>query len=285
LSVRLALGDQKQDYFDGGKIINGNTIILGKRLPIENANVVIEYIPAGVFGDRISIFKDKFGYINFNIFANDILFSIRAPVFWTKGTWHRCKASYVMNSGVGSDKMELFIDGYEYGNILFAQENAIFGQDQIFGSSGVGVNSTFSAAIIFRDNINNFFIGGNYLRNNNAFAIFNNIRISDIFRQGFSYLGENIDVNYNSNLNVAVPIENDLFTRLLIDFGFLSATLNTNFAQLNSESISDITIDIYDALGIVGNLNTTVGTVLQEILNTLKPAGSRLFINFTPEAK
>ena len=73
---------------------------------------------------RISIYKDTFGYLNFNIRASNTDYVVRAPTFWTNGSWHRVKASYKLNSN--KDEMRLFIDGYQWSNVLF-------GQDIIFG--------------------------------------------------------------------------------------------------------------------------------------------------------
>src|SRR5690606_21946351 len=105
-------------------------------------------------------FKDPYGYLNFNIRANKLDYQVRAPILWTKGSWHRVKASYKLNSGSMSDELHLFIDGYERGNVLFGSD-LLFGEGVVFGSSFSGPNSA-KYNIKFKDPINLLHIGSDF---------------------------------------------------------------------------------------------------------------------------
>lgn len=279
LSVKLQVGSQSVDYFAGGVIDSDNqTLFLNRQLPNQQTPVVVNYIPTGTNGDRISIYKDPAGYINFDVRASGVDYQVRSPAFWVKDTWHRLRAQYIFNAGLGSDQIKFFIDGYERGNILFGN-GLLFGQGQVFGSSFAG-QSTIQASISFKDTINTIFIGSDFTGNNGAYALIDNLRISDISRPLFMPFGESIDVNYSSNLSIVYPVTQDLYTTLLLDFNSL-LTLQTDFATLKNKMIGlfDFSINIFDSFGIVSGSNT-VKQVLETLINTLKPANSRVYINY-----
>jgi hypothetical protein len=278
LSIKVLVGNQNIDYFAGGKIDpNGQTLYLNKALPNQQTPVIVNYIPTGTNGDRISIYKDPSGYVNFDVIASGIIYAVRAPVFWTKGSWHRLKATYIFNTGPGTDKIRFFIDGFEWGNNLFGS-NILFGQG-VLGSSFIGQN-TIQTSIIFKDTVNQLFIGSDFTGFNGAYSLIDNLRISDISRPVFLPFGESIDVNYSSNLDVVFPVTTDLYTTLLMDFDTL-VTLNTSFSTLKNETtgLFDFTINIFDSFGIV-NGSPKVKQVLEELINTLKPANSMVYINY-----
>ncbi len=279
LNVKLQIGSQNIDYFAGGTISSdAQTLYLNRALPNQQTPVVVNYIPTGTNGDRISIYKDPFGYINFNIFASGVSYVIRTPIYWVKGTWHRLKASFIVNSGLGIDKMRFFVDGYERGNVLFGN-GLLFGQNQVFGSSFTGQN-VMEASIVFKDSINELFIGSDFSRANGAYAIIDNLRISNISKPLFMPFGESLDVNYSSNTNIILPVTPDLYTTLLLDFNTL-VTKNTNFATLKNSmtGLSDFTINVFDSFDILAD-NAVVKQVLEELINVLKPANSQVYINY-----
>lgn len=281
LNVKVQTGNQNIDYFAGGRIgSDKQTLYLNRMLPNQQTPVIVNYIPVGTQGDRISIYKDPVGYINFNVRASGIDYRVRSPAFWPKNTWHRLKAEYIVNTGLGSDQIKFFVDGYERGNILFGgPQNLLFGQGQVFGSSYANQNN-IQASIVFKDTVNELFIGSDYTGYNTAYALIDNLRISNIFRPLFMPYGESIDVNYSSNLNIVYPVTTDLYTTLLLDFNSL-VTLQTDFATLKNKNIGlfDFSINIFDSFGIVSG-SSTVKQVLEELINTLKPANSRVFINY-----
>jgi hypothetical protein len=262
--------------------LNTQVARLNKKLPNQNTPVIINYLPAGLQGDRISIYKDVSGYMNFAISASGIDYILRAPTRWSADTWHRIKASYKINSGNGTDEMRLFLDGYEWTNVLFGT-GLVFGTfPVVLGGSLVGDTDGYGITgnITFNDPINDLFIGTNYAQIYPVFSLINNFRISNLSRPIYAPYGEPLDVNYASNLSVAFPVTQDLFTTYLLDFNSIS-TLNIQFATLKNRKtgLYDFTVNILDSLGIVAS-NILIKETLNELIETLKPANSRVFINY-----
>lgn len=278
LSVKTL--EKDKDYFAGGSIspIDQQTIFLNNALPNQQTKVVITYLPVGLIGDRISIFKDQFGYLNFEIFANNIDHILRAPMLWRRGEWHRVRAQYQINQGIGIDQMRLFVDGYEQGNMLLGN-GMLFGQGEVFGSTFFGHNN-IQNTITFSDPINEFTIGSDFTQQYGAFASIDNLRISSIFRPIFMPFDESLDPNYSSNFNVVFPVTPDLYTTLLLDFNSL-LTKTTSFAMLKNKrtGLFDITVQVFDSFDIVKD-NQKVQDILETLINTLKPANSRVFIQY-----
>lgn len=259
---------------------NSQIIRLNKKLPYQNTTVTVQYIPKGLQGDRVSIFKDTFGYINFGITASGIDYVVRAPTRWSHDTWHRIKASYKVNSGTNNDEMRLFIDGYEFNNVSFGS-GIIFGEQPfVIGSSMPGDGYTLNGNINFKDQINNLFIGTAYNKTSPIFSLIDNFRISNIFRPIYSPYAEPLDVNYSSNLDTVFPVTEDLYTTYLLDFNKL-VELTDDFAQLKNRKngLFDFSINIFDNLDILNN-NAKVKEVLEKLIRVLKPANSRVFIKY-----
>jgi hypothetical protein len=279
LSVKLKNGLQGVDYFAGGTIDNDlQTLLLNQKLPNQKTIVVVTYIPTGLSGDRISIYKDPFGYINFTIDGSGVSTQVRAPIFWTKNTWHKLKAQYTINQGLGIDELRFFIDGYEQGNVLFG-EGLLFGENMVFGSSFIGHNS-IKSAISFTDTINEFTVGSDYTHSYGAMALIDNLRISNVSRPIFAPFGEPIDPGFSTNLDVVFPATQDLYTTLLLDFNKLT-NITTDFAVIKNKKtgLFDITINVFDSFGILRE-NDKAKTVMETLIYALKPANSRVFINY-----
>lgn len=269
-----------QPAINGNHILNTQVIRLNRRLPFQNSQVVINYIPAGLQGDRISIYKDTAGYINFAINASGTNFVVRGPTRWAKNTWHRIKASYQINGGVGQDQMLLFLDGYQYTDISFGS-GFLFGPFPLtMGAVSVGDGYGVIANIQFKDPINDLFIGTQYNQQFPAFTLLDNFRISDISRPIYAPYGEPIDVNWNSNLNAAIPVTSDLYTTYLMDYNNMIG-LNQNFAILTNRLVGsfDFTVNIFDSFGIVSS-SPQVQQTLVALINTLKPANTVAFIQY-----
>ena len=279
VSVKVQVGNQSIDYFAGGTIDSDQqTVYLNRALPNQNTPVVINYIPVGTYGDRISIYKDPSGYINFDVSAAGIEYNIRAQTYWVKNTWHRLKASFIFNTGLGSDQIKFWIDGYEQGNISFGN-GLLFGQGQVFGSAFSGQN-TINTSIVFKDTVNELYIGSDYIGGNTAYALIDNLRISNISRPLFMPFGESIDYNYSINTDIVFPVTTDLYTTLLLDFNSLM-TLNTNFSTIKNRKtgLFNFAINIYDQFGIVAG-SAIVKQVLETLIDTLKPANSIAIIRY-----
>lgn len=260
---------------------NTQVIRLNRELPHQNTHVVVNYIPKGLQGDRISIFKDISGYMNFAINASESSFVLRAPILWSKNTWHRVKASYKINSGNGTDEMRLFLDGYEFTNIQFGI-GTVFGDFPfVMGSSMPGDGYNVVGNISFEDPINDLFIGSSYAGTNPIYSIIDNFRISNISRPIYAPYGESLDVNYSNNLDTVFPVTEDLYTTYLLDFSEL-IELETDFALLKNRNtgLFDFSVNILDSFGIV-NSSLKVQEVLEKLIKVLKPANSRVFIQYT----
>lgn len=279
ISVKLIDIDDKIDYFAGGTISNnGKTLLLHRALPNQNTKVLVSYIPKGLKGDRISIFKDNVGYLNFIITANGIDYLTRAPIFWARNTWHRVKASYNVNGGLSSDKMHLFIDGYEKNDVLYGN-GLLYGQHLIYGSSYSGP-SNLSFNIKFADPINQIYIGSDFNKGKSAHCLMDNIRISNQSRPLYMPFNEAIDPNYSSNLDVVFPITEDLYTTLLLNYDSVIVK-NKDFATLNNKNanLSDFSLYVLDSFGII-NGNSKVKQILEALVHNFKPAQSRAFIYY-----
>lgn len=277
--VKLAVNGKSINYFAGGSIGNDNqTLLLHKELPNQNTSVVVNYLPKNAKGDRIAIYKDPGGDINFLIHANSIDYQIKSPVFWSRNTWHRIKASYRINGGFGTDEMHLFIDGYERGDVVLS-ENLLLNEELMAGSSFYGPNN-LQFNINFSDPINTFYVGSDYLGLSQAHCLIDNFRISNISRPLYQPFGEPIDPNYSSNINMVFPITEDLYTTLLLNFDTLLAK-NTDFVVLKnvSSGLADFSVKVSDSLDIIDN-NSRVKEVLETLINSFKPANTRALIEY-----
>lgn len=259
--------------------LNSQVIRLNDRLPNQNTPVIVTYVPSGLNGDRISIFKDPAGYVNFAVSASGFDYLVRSPAYWSRGTWHRVKATYSVNGGKGTDTIRLFVDGYERGNVLFGT-GLIFGDPHVFGSTFAGQGSGIQTNIKLKDFLGELYIGGDFTQQKSARALIDNFRISNLARPAFAPFGESLDVNYSSNLDMVFPVTEDLYTTFLMDFETL-LTKNTDFIMLTDKKsgIFDFSINIFDSFGIVKN-SSKVQEVLETLINILKPANSRVFLKY-----
>lgn len=264
---------------------NTQVIRLNRKLPYQNTGVVVSYIPKGLQGDRMSLFKDLSGYINFAITASGTDYIIRGPTRWAKDTWHRVRVSYSVNGGKGNDKLQLFLDGYEYTNLTFGTHINYGKFPFVYGSSAVGGSNYdgygFLENITFKDPINELFIGSQYTGENPIFSLLDNFRISNVFRPTYAPYGEALDLNYNSNLDTVFPVTSDLFTTYLMSFEKM-VTLNTDFAILKNRDsgIFDFSVNIFDSFGIVDS-SVKSKEILETLIKILKPANSKVFIQYT----
>lgn len=269
--------------------LNTQVIKLNKLLPYQNTRVRVNYIPEGLQGDRMSIFKDRFGFVNFIIRASNQEFTIRGPTRWVRNTWHRIKAQYKINGGIGQDEVRLFLDGYEWSNLNWGTPVVFNQYPYVWGSSapgnfpqpadgydGYGLFQT----IKFKDSINNLFIGSQYNGEGPIYSLIDNFRISNLSRPIYAPFGEPIDVNYSPNLNVISPVTPDLFTTYLTDFNSLYV-LNDDFAVLKNRETGnfDFTVNVLDSFGIIEE-NIKSQEALEALIKVLKPANSRVFIQY-----
>ena len=285
VSVRLITDTDNSgiNYFAGGNIANDfKTINLGIALPYQQTPVKIVYVPSGLSGDRISIYKDEAGFITFNVFdgSQNRDFQVRQPVFWARDTWHRIKATYLFNTANNRDELRLFVDGEERGMILFGT-GLIFGSETIFGQGLAGLSNTrLITDITFRDSINQLYIGSDFTNYNSAQARIDNLKISNIRQPSIIFAGQAKDINYSSNVSTTFPVIPDAFTTYLMNFDKLVEKTD-DFSILRDElfGIFNFTLKIIDSFGIVID-NARLKQVLESLIFALKPAQSKAKLEY-----
>jgi hypothetical protein len=281
LSVKMA-NDSVTDYYGGGVIgPDRQTIYLNKPLPFQQSPVVITYVSTGTQGDRLTIYKDRDGFINLSVLAGGSLFETRQPVFWPRDTWHRVRASFKFNRSDHKDEIRLFVDGEEKGILMFGAPNVLFGEGTSFGQNYTGVtNQKLVADINFLDTINQFSIGQDFTGNYGAQARFDNIKISNRSIDPLLVGNQPKDVYFNTNSDFIYPSISDAFTTFLMDFDQL-VQKNTDFAMVIDpvSGIFNFTLNIIDSFDIVID-NSKVQNILEAMIKVLKPAVSKVQINY-----
>jgi len=281
LSVRLLtdVNEIGKEYYAGGSIANDYmTVHLGTALPSARTPVKISYISSGFNGDRISIFKDRYGYVNFRVYADNNVFEVRQPIFWQRDTWHRICATFKFNRRDNLDELRMFVDGREQASIRFGQ-GFVFGSGIVFGEGASIDSSKLIANIDFLDMVNKLYIGSTYRSYSLAAARFDNLKISNIARAPLVSAGVPIDENYQSNIDIVRPVVEDLYTLYLMNFDQIFAE-NEDFAILRDEQygIFSFILNVIDSFDIVSG-SAKINQILRELILTLKPAHAKATIN------
>lgn len=283
--ISVTLVNDDKDYFSGGSIASdGQTIRLNKSLPYQQTPVKVSYIPSGLVGNRISIYKDQEGFLVFNVKgkksnSQEIYdFQVKQAIFWPRDTWHRVRATFKFNRPNNDDEIRLFVDGEEKGTILFGQ-GLLFGDGAVFGQAAWN-DATLIDDINFTDPLNEFYLGSDYLKVNNAQARMDNLRISNTSRNPYFVASQPIDVNWQGNTDMAMPVVEDVYTTYLLDFNTLIEKTE-DFTLLRDEvyGIFNFTLDIIDSFDIVLD-NAKVQQILETLISALKPATSKATINY-----
>ena len=277
ISVTLINSRDETNYALGGKLLSDRkTFVLGKELPYQKTPVKVVYTPAGLQGDRLAIYKDKDGSCKFIIRANGETTELAVPIFWTKDSWHRIMATWKCNSN-GQDEMKFFVDG-EQQNIILAGSGFLAGSGVLCGS--LLQVSNVDATINLKDPFNKLYIGSNYLNAKLANCRIDNLKISKYTKAPVYMYGQPLDKDYTSNISLAMPVVEDLYTTYLLDFDKV-VTKVEDLAILKDrlKGIFDFEIDIFDDFDIIDD-NSHTKALLETLINTLKPAVSRAFINY-----
>jgi hypothetical protein len=284
LSVRLESDTTNTgvDYFAGGSLAtDAQTVNLGQPLPFQQTPVRVSYIPSGLLGNRLTIYKDSDGFITFNVRDNagaDI--QVRQPVFWPRDTWHRIRASFKFNTVNNLDEIRLFVDGEERGMILFGQ-GILFGEGYIFGQNTVGVtDQVLITDINFQDTITQFSVGMDYMGSLGAEARMDNVKISNKSISPWVVGGQSKDVYFNTNIDVVFPAIEDVYTTFLMDFDQL-VVKTSDFATIRDPAfgVFNFTLNIIDSFDIVLG-DPRVQQILEAMIEALKPAVSKAEINY-----
>jgi len=273
-------GYGNKNYADECKLNeNSYSIKLSNPLPNSNTEITVIYIPYRGNGDRISIYKTPTNSINFDIVGNGKLYSLSAPAFWPRDTWHKITATWKCNSKNKQDEMHLFIDGIEKNKICFGT-GMTFGSAYKFSQlTNPSVLTSIKTNITLKEMFNKLYIGGNSFGGAIAHCRIDNLKISSRIKPLLQIGNKLIDNDY-ALPEKALPVVKDLYTTYLMDFDS-SVNKIEDFAILKNQvsGIYDFELDVIDSFDIIENSPKS-----KEILNTLvkklKPAVSRAFINY-----
>jgi hypothetical protein len=281
VSGRLAGGTGTDKDFSVGAVLspNGREIALREALPGGDVDVIVSYVPLEFSGDRISIYKSKFGQIVFSITASGIENTVKTSVNWTKNTWHRVICTYKANSD--RDSMTMFVDGVEGGTITYGT-NLTYNNGITYGQqlSDMGTIVSNSYKIKIADDFRTIGIGGDILGGRTAYSRIDNIRFSRVARHiPRDIYGNYIDINYSENKESIYPVIEDDMTTAIINFTTVM-TDNDNFASIidPERGIYNFDIEILDDLGRITDEKTE--DLIVELVNRLKPAHSNALVKF-----
>ena len=286
-SVRLK-GDTTNtgtNYYIGGSVsnIDSKTITLGTPLPAQNIGVKVTYTPLNTNGDRVSVYKDGDGFVNFFMRANGVDFNIAAHVDWRRHSWHRVMVMWKANSLDGTDRLRLFVDGFERGTIKYGT-GLLYGDGIIYGQEDIrsGVQRFVVSNIDLEDTFGRIVIGADVFGAHSARARMDNMRFSEIERlQSIKIVGDStVDVNYQSNTELAEPVLEDIFTKRILNFDKEISDVEFLATIVNSErGIFRFTVGVIDSFDrVIGN--TRLEDLLLELINTIKPAHTEAIVNF-----
>lgn len=287
VSVRLASDDRNigTEYFSGGSVsnIDGKTITLGIPLPNQNTSVKVRYIPQGTSGDRVSIFKDTNGSINFFLSASEVEHMITVQADWDRNTWHRIMVMWKANSTDNNDRIRLFVDGSERGTIKYGT-GLLYGTGVIYGQAEIraGINRYVVDNIDLTDTFSKLYVGTDYDGLNNGMARIDNMRFSDVQRlTSIRTVGNSIiDTNYNSNDDLANPVVDDDDTTLLLNFNKQVQVITDLITlQHSNRGLYRFQVDVIDSFGKIGD-SEVLQQLLRGLINTLKPAHAEYILNF-----
>jgi hypothetical protein len=264
------------NYAIGGSLSNDKlTYTLGQALPGQHTNVKVVYTPYGLEGDRLSIYKDSFSNCVFSITANDVVYSLKTPVFWSRNTWHRIMATWDFNK-TNAGEMHLFIDGEE--KIILQAGTFIAGSGYIAGNVVPNTNQNLNVRI--KDQFQELNFGGSFLKGNVMNGRIDNIKISNIKKAPVYISGQPFDNDYSSNTSSALPTVKDLYTTYITNFDNENEKIE-DFAILKNKvsGIFDFTLKVFDSFDII-NDSSRVKQIFEKLINVLKPANSRAFIKY-----
>lgn len=287
LSVRLVtdIFETGTNYFVGGSLsnIDRKTIRLGVPLPAQNVSVIVTYVPLSQQGDRISIFKDGDGFVNFFVRASGVEHLISVHVDWKRHTWHRVMVMWKMNSTDNQDRLRLFVDGNERGTIKYGT-GLIYGTGVIYGQAEIrpGINRFLVDDINLTDTFAKIFIGTDFNGSLNARARIDNVRFSEIQRLQSIKVTTNdtIDVNFSSNTSAVIPVIDDVFTRRIVNFNDVVSAVEFLATVIDAErGIFRFEVEVIDSFDKIAG-STQLENLLTELINTIKPAHTESTITF-----
>lgn len=273
------------NYFTGGTLSSADnkTITLGSPLPAQNVMVKVVYVPLSSQGDRVSVFRDTNGFVNFFMKASGIEHLISVHVNWSRNTWHRVMVMWKTNSSDNQDRLRLFVDGSERGTIRYGT-GLLYGTGILYGQAEIrpGVNRFLVDNIDLTDTFSQIQVGTNILGSESARARIDNLRFSEIQRlQGVRVTtNDTLDVNYSANTDSVLPVVDDVFTTKLLDFDDSISLVEFMTTIVNSDrGVFRFNVEVVDSFDkVIGN--TQLEELLEELINVIKPAHTEATITF-----
>lgn len=277
----------KKDFAKKAEIQSNRKLIkLADALPGDTINVLVSYLPVSTSGDRLSIFKDENGYLNFYIKANGIEHLVNKQISWRKNSWHKILCNYKTNSD-GLDTMRIFVDGESGGLVRFGQ-GLLYGTQVIFGQylqrEGQSKNVRFN--IKLSDTPRQPVIGSDIFGDSVAMARLDNIRFSSKMRPiSKDSLGNYIDTNYSEDTTALRPLQKDDITTYLEDFD-QESELHTKSAHIidPKNGVFDFDITVIDKFHkVIGVQDGLLEMLIKEILYNLKPSHTNMNLSFSSD--
>lgn len=284
VSVRLATDDGTgTDFFEGGNLsIDGTTIELVLPLPNRSTRLKVAYISADNSGNRISIYKDGYGELNFELLSNTDVFKISQPISWARNTWHRVMATWDLNNIDNRDRIRLFVDGVQGGTVMYGSPGFLYGIGILYGQSLAGTQDAdlLTTNIDMTDTFPQVTIGNQFSIGHACMARIDNIRFSSVVREPSQAAGVPVDLNYNANLESVWPVQEDNETTGIFDYEEEAA--ETEFlSNLYDEAtpLFSFDVDVIDSFDII-NGNEQTQELIRAILGRLKPAHTKANVRF-----
>lgn len=270
-----------KDFSTGSRLSpDGKSITLQSALPGSNIDVVVSYIPTGLSGDRISIYKNKNSQIVFSIKSEGSVASVVKDVDWKRNSWHKITCTYKANSS--EDFIKMFVDGVDCSSAAYGDQGLTYGGGLLYGQQAEE-EAFIKKRIVLRDDFRVIAIGADAFGDRSALSRVDNIRLSRIARDmpegpGGSY----IDISYSQNIETAVPSLADDVTTVLINFEEQSE--NTSYAKVvdPSSGIFDFDIEVLDYFSKIKD--EVIEDLILQLVNRLKPAHTNAVVVFPRES-
>ena len=262
--------------------LNKQIVNLGTPLPSDIMKVRVTYLPEGIKGDRMALYKNKAGSLVFRIEASNVVNEITTPINWTAGSWHKVKLSFSMKN-TNTDTMTMWIDGYQQHNTFDYDTTYINSPYDGYVAADFGnvVNyNNISKNINFTDQIQTLTFGSLFDGTLKKEFVIDDLKFTNKYSEGYYFAGERFDLSYSKNLNSVIPSVNDLYTTYLLS-GNTKRTLTENFSYLRGKNSvnNDFYLNIFDSFDIVKS-NDRVKLILEKLIKLIKPASSRVYIKY-----
>jgi hypothetical protein len=258
---------------------DGTTITLTQKLPNNNTAVVVDYIPLSTSNDRITLFKDEDSNLIFSISASGVLYQTSTDISsWQRNEWHRVMITWTTNDKHSLDHLNLYVDGTETTIIKFG-EGFLFNTFVFNQEFQTSVNTQIIPQNIqFAGDLDQLYVGTDFLGEQQAFCRMANLRVSFIERQPtIDARGFKIDSDFDGGPSSATPETQDTFTSYLENFNPMDGFI-TNFATIQdpTSGAHDLKIVIRDYFNLVRGVdNGLIERLLRELIRIIQPAEAR----------